>query len=444
MAIDFRIRDFFYPVGILKLKYILERTQWLPPDELRAYQEKRLSFIIKQAYNHVPYYRCLFKGLKLRPSDIRRVDDLKKLPLLTKSTARDAGSDLHADNADKYHPVTYTTSGTAGSPLQFYLDKGANSLEFVYYWRHWGWAGFKLGDRFAELGSQYFLRRKNLGEVTFSWQPHLRRLMLNSGQISFCRAKEMVEAIRKYRPKFLKGMASAVYFLALSLKEAGINDISFKAIFSTGEVLTPRYRMMAEMVFSCPILDSYGHMERTVTVCQCLEGGYHINSDYGILELENIRTSANGKNVLGRVIGTSLYNMSMPFIRYDVGDHIEIFVEQRTCPCGRGLPLVKAIHGRNEDIIVTPDGRFITSIFILPEFVEGIHFVQFVQESKTELCINVVPGNKWNKEKEGELSVYVRKLVGPEVYIRIACVTSEDIIKDASGKCRTVISRVKL
>ena len=71
MAIDFRIRDFFYPVGILKLKYMLERTQWLPPDELRAYQEKRLSVVIKQAYEHVPYYHRLFVSLKLLPSDIR-------------------------------------------------------------------------------------------------------------------------------------------------------------------------------------------------------------------------------------------------------------------------------------------------------------------------------------------------------------------------------------
>jgi len=88
MAIDFRIRDFFHPIGIYKLRRTLEHTQWLPAGDLSAYQEHRLAVIINQAYSHVPYYRQLLNKLGLRPSDIRSMDDLKKLPLLTKDTVR--------------------------------------------------------------------------------------------------------------------------------------------------------------------------------------------------------------------------------------------------------------------------------------------------------------------------------------------------------------------
>ena len=443
MAIDFRIRDFFYPYDIYQLRQTFEETQWLSPEELQAYQENRLALTINHAYNHVPYYRRLFEKTGLRPQDIQKAADLKKLPLLSKDTVRKEGKKLVADNAGRYRPVSYKTSGTTGTPIEFYLDKSARILEFVYYWRHWSWAGYRLGDRFAELGSFYFLNRDRLNDAVSSWQPHLRRLMLNSGQIAVSRVRELAQAIRKYRPKYLKGAASTVYFLALCLKEAGINDLSFKAIFSVNEVLTPQYRSMAESVFHCPVLDSYGHMEGTVAISQCLEGGYHINSDYGIMEFNNINTSADGGTLLGQAVGTSLYNLAMPLIRYDVGDNIELFAEPQTCRCGRTLPLVKLVHGRSEDTIVTPEGRFITSMFIVPEFTKGIRFVQFVQESKTDLHINVVPEKEWDARQEDKLTHYVTKLIGTGMRAHIHKVTQDDIITDASGKIRSVISCVK-
>ncbi len=440
MPINFKIHDFFYPLGIYRLRRLFERTQWFSPEKLRRYQEKRLKIIINHAYEHVPYYSNLFNRHRLKPSDISSIDDLTKLPLLTKDTVRNKGSDLIADNAARYHPIVYKTSGTSGTPFKLYLDKNANILEFVYYWRHWSWAGYKLGDRFAQFGSQFFLRRNLNG--TALWQPHLRRLMLNSGQIALYRAKEMAQAIRKYQPKFLKGLASSLYFLALCLKESGITDISFKAIFSTGEVLSPQYRALAESVFNCPVLDSYGHMEGAVAISQCLHGSYHVNSDYGILGFDNHQASSDGKTRLARAIGTSLYNLAMPFIRYDVGDDIELFVDHKNCPCGRTLPIVKAIHGRSEDTIITPDGRFITAMFTLPELVNGVRFVQFVQEKPNILNINIVPGKGWNDIQKEKLGYYTAKLVGENMSVDTHLITDDDIITGSSGKIRSVISLV--
>lgn len=246
MPIDFSIRDFCYPLSIYRLRRTFERTQWLSPNELVAYQNQSLAFIIQHACDHVPYYRRLFNNLGLSSRDIQTVDDLKKLPILSKSAVRESAADFVADNASRYRPRAFTTSGTTGSPLQFYLDKNARILEFVYYWRHWSWAGYRLGDRFAQLGTRFFLDRDNHSQSVALWQPHVRRLMLNSGQLSLSRGREFAEALRKYRPQFLKGMAASINFLALIIREAGISDLSFNAIFSTGEVLTPQYRAMAE------------------------------------------------------------------------------------------------------------------------------------------------------------------------------------------------------
>ena len=122
MAFDFRIRDFFYPIGIYRLKNTFERTQWLPPDELRLYQEQRLTKIINHAYKHIPYYHNLLKKFGIKPINIKGKDDLNKLPLLTKDNIREEGASLLANNAGTYKPRLYKTSGTTGT-----ADKNHNA-----------------------------------------------------------------------------------------------------------------------------------------------------------------------------------------------------------------------------------------------------------------------------------------------------------------------------
>lgn len=370
------------------------------------------------------------------------MSDLARLPRLTREIVRREARALRARDAWRYRPKLASTSGTSTEPLEFLIDRGANVLEFVYYWRHWSWAGYRLGDPFAELGSMHFLRRPSLAGASVAWQPHLRRLMLNAGRISVRHVQEMARSIRRHRARFIKGMASTLFFFARCLEEARERDISFRAAFSTGEVLTGGFRKQIAAMLHCPVLDSYGHMERTVAISECLQGGLHLNSDYGVLELVDRRAGMDGTTIRGRVVGTSLYNRAMPLIRYETDDEIEVFEKPEPCRCGRGLPLVKAIHGRREDAIVTPDGRYVTSMFILPQLVKGIGFAQFEQRSPEDLEIRVVPSARWNPQEAANLMGYARDLLGPHMRVQIRSVPPEEIVTDASGKRRRVISRV--
>src|SRR5882724_8755428 len=138
------------------MRYFFERSQWFTREELSDFQEQRLRVIVEHANRHVPYYRELFKRLSLTPADIRTVSDLAQLPSLRKDVVRSEFKRLQADDKLRYRPRLEQTSGTSGEPLRFLLDKPSNVLEFVYYWRHWSWAGYQLGARFAELSSSYF------------------------------------------------------------------------------------------------------------------------------------------------------------------------------------------------------------------------------------------------------------------------------------------------
>jgi len=444
MAIDFRIQEFFSPLRILRLRRLLEKAQWLPPDELRALQDELLARTIREAYAHVPYYRRLFDGLGLGPDDIQTAKDLKALPLMTKDDVRAAGADLVSRRARRQRPVRYVTSGTTGAPLEIYHGRSSNALEFAFYWRHWSWAGYRLRHPFAELQTTHFLSEESASRRAGRWQAALGRLLLNSNQVGPAQAPAMARLIRRHRCRYLKGLASTLYCLALSCREAGIEDLRFQAVFSTGEVMLSRYRSLIESVFHGPVLDAYGHMERTAAVTQCPRGGYHVNSDYGLLEMESPDSGGGGETRLIRAVGTSLHNPVMPLLRYDLGDTIEVFSEARACPCGRTLPLIKAIHGRSAEAVVTPDGRYLTSLYVVPDLAPGVRFIQFIQDSPSSLVVQFVPEPTCDGRVRRELERLTRLVIGPDMRISLRDVKEEDLIREASGKIRAVIPQADL
>jgi phenylacetate-CoA ligase len=346
-------------------------------------------------------------------------------------------------------PVSSATCFTASGFL-FLLDKPANVLEFVYYWRHWSWAGYRLGDRFAELSNSFFLRHDELAGKPAHLQKLSGRLLLNSLALSPENVPAFALALRRHRPRFLKGLVSSLYYLALCFKERGITDFSVRGIFSTGEMLAERQRQTIEQVFNTKVYDSYGHMERTVAISQCPHGGFHINPEYGILELVDRRPlesqepatpGSGGRTFTARVVGTSLHNLSMPLLRYDVGDSVEIREGEEDCPCGRAMPRVHRILGRQEDVIVRPDGKIVTGLFLVWDQVPGIAQGQVIQEAMNRLRVRVVRSPDYSTRSEDDLLLIVRRFVGPAMRIKVEYV-SRQALREHCGKFQTVVSLV--
>jgi phenylacetate-CoA ligase len=447
MTVEFTIRDFCYPIALLRLRRFFERSQWFSADELVRYQEQRLRQIIVQAYHHVPYYQDLFHRLKLRPADLQTLTDLQKLPTLSKATLRTEFQRLQATNGRRYRARLYQTSGTSGEPLRFLLDKPANVLEFVYYWRHWSWAGYRLGSRFAELTSHHFLKEESRTDQLFHYQALAGRLLLNSLSIAPGNVAAHAQALRTHRVRFLKGIASALYHFALFFQEQGIRDVSLQGVFSTGEMLLPYQRKTIAEVFHCRVLDSYGHMERTVAVSECPDGGLHINSEYGILELVEETPSrpvnGDGQVYTARVVGTSLHNFSMPLLRYEVGDLVEVDEHPEVCACGRALPRVRRINGRQEDVLVLPDGRVVTTLFIVFDQAPAIAQGQVIQEEPNRLRVRLVPTPAYTARSEQQFLHYLRRFVGRDMKVELEYLSRDALRRDTPGKFRTIISRLR-
>jgi len=447
MGIDFKVADFLYPLALARTKAAFDRNQTLSADALAELQWRRFTTIATHAYHHVPYYRKLFDDNGLHPSRLSR-RDVARLPCLTKATLARSFTELSATDARRHACRVLQTSGTTGGQVRFLVDKSSNVLEFVYYWRFWGWHGYRLHDRFAEMSAESFLPIDQHRSRLFKFSRVTNRLLVNSLLLSRSNARAYVALFKELRPRFLKGLASNLYVFALLCRDLGESRIRFRAIFSQGENLSRRQRSLIEEVFSSPVYDSYGHLERTVAISQCPEGQYHVHPDYGFTELLEPRRETtvpldlSPSQSVFEIVSSSLHNFAMPLLRYRTGDLAIVDAEQKTCPCGRAFPLVRAIVGRETDIVITPDKRAVTALYAALDRVVGLEEAQIVQESLDTLLVRVVRGQTATADLEDDIVRTIHSFTGSSMRVVVQENSLEELRAGHTGKFRSLISHV--
>jgi len=145
---------------------------------------------------------------------------------------------------------------------------------------------------------------------------------------------------------------------------------------------------------------------------------------------------------IGRVIGTSLHNFAMPLIRYLTEDVIEVDASHAKCGCGRTLPLCEKVIGRQQNIITTPDGRYLTNVFILFEMLEGILWAQIVQEDIKNIKVRIVKDVNFSISSQEGFLKHLSDITGKDMQIEVEYLDAEmlDILR--SQKYKPVVSNI--
>src|SRR5438445_8411535 len=130
----------------------LRRTQWLPREEIEQLQLRSLRRLIQHASEHVGYYRELFVTAGIAPESIRTLDDLRRIPVLTKQALREnLYFDLLSDNHDKRKIQKIVTSGPTREPLALFADRFQLDMRWANTWRNVEWTGYRFPDRQVRL-----------------------------------------------------------------------------------------------------------------------------------------------------------------------------------------------------------------------------------------------------------------------------------------------------
>jgi phenylacetate-CoA ligase len=416
----------------------MEVTQWMQPEQITALQAERLRALLISAAE-VPYWRDLFTSLHLDPRAVTRVQDLRALPLLDKTTIR-------AHTEAMKHPrarglARFNTGGSSGEPLIFFIGNERVSHDVAAKWRATRWWGVDIGDPEIvvwgspiELGSQDRIRalRDKL----------LRTELLPAFEMSAAKLDGFVAAIRARRPKMLFGYPSALSHIARHAEERGqrMDDLGIKVAFVTSERLYDDQRATITRVFGCPVANGYGGRDAGFIAHQCPAGGMHLTAEDIVVEIVDTQGRALPPGQAGEIVVTHLATKDFPFIRYRTGD-VAVLDDAR-CACGRGLPMLKEIQGRTTDFVVATDGTVMHGLALI-YFLRDLHWVrQFkvVQESLQLTRILLVTDGEVDAARTADIVGKARARLGSAVDIEIERVPA--IPPERSGKHRYVVSHV--
>ncbi len=409
--------------------------------DLKQEQDKRLKSIIHFAINNVQYYDNLFKRLNIRPSKIKTIEDLETLPILTKeeiNANRHAFEPRHLPSTKYYERAT---GGTTGTPMQYRISKEDRSLSGALLYRGWGYAGYALGDKMVFFGGGS-INVGNQPALTAFFHERTRNIRkLSSFDMEEKVLHSYVATINSFRPKYVRGYATSIFFLANWIGQNDITVNSPDAIFTTAEKLYPHMRKTIENVFSTEVFDGYGLNDGGVSAYECPEHtGLHIDTERSILEVVD-KEGHQIERGEGRVIATSLNNYAMPFLRYETGD--EAYIIDDACQCGRETRLLKEIVGRSVDILITPEGKSIHGWFFLYIFWKhgyGIKEYQVIQESVDRIVINCVVQEYFNCENVEIIKDIVHEK-SPKWNVEFKYVDAID--RTSAGKYKFIINNIR-
>lgn len=336
------------------------------------------------------------------------------------------------------------TGGSTGEPLRFYMDRKTVEYYEAARWRGLSWYGVTQGSRCLMIwGNPIELDAQAQKKAARREQLLKNRRVLSAYTLSPERAEEYLALLRSYRPEYLYGYASALYTFAKIILDSGKKpEVRLKVVASTSESLYDFQREAITKAFSCPVTNEYGARDAGILAYECPDGGIHISAENCVLELLDPVThepiEEPGRE--GVIAVTDLNNFVQPRARYLLGD-MAVWPEKTGCACGRAMPCLARITGREDAMLQRPDGALVHGNFInqIARGYDAIAQIQLVQHTPQSATVFLAAHDAQVDFSEF-LSAVRRALPGVALELRVV----EHIPAPASGKFRYSIREFPL
>ena len=335
---------------MLTLQYQFEQTQWWPAERLQGLQLQQFSQIFRHAVRTVPFYRQRFA--QWADSDIVSWEQYRELPLSTRREIQQAGASMHSTAPPKAHGAVISTqsSGSTGSPL----------VTLGTAWTQLMWHALLLRDHLwhrRDLRGKLAAIRSKTADGNFpDWGPATSMFATGPSVVRSLTIDidEQLRWLAAENPDYVLSLATNLRALARRSLELGIRLPRLKQARTFGETLQPDARDFVRKAWGVDIADSYSSEELGYIALQCPQHPhYHVLAESLIVEVLNNENRPCAPGEVGRVVVSTLQNFAMPLLRYASGDYA---VAGEACACGRGLPVLTRIAGRQRNMLVRPDG----------------------------------------------------------------------------------------
>ncbi len=345
-------------------RYFQPEIETMSVEEMKALQSEKLVKQVKRVYENVEYYRNLMDEKGVTPDDIKSIDDLHKLPFLTKADLRDAypygllGTDLK--NCVRIH----STSGTTGKRVVAFYTQADIDLWEDCCARAIVAAGGTSED-VCQVAYGYGLFTGGFGLNGGSQKVGCLTLPMSSGN-----TERQIQFMQDLKSTILCCTPSYAAYIGETIKEMGLtpDDISLKAGIFGAEPWTEEMRRDIEKSLGIKAYDIFGLTESTGpgVAFECEEQtGMHINEDHFLAEIINPDTGeVLPEGSKGELVFTNLDKEGFPLLRYRTRDICVL--SRKKCSCGRTLIKMAKPMGRSDDMMI------IRGVNVFPSQIEAV------------------------------------------------------------------------
>ena len=330
--------------------YYQKEIETMPIEEMKKLQSEKLVKQVKHVYKNVPYYKNLMDEKGVKPDDIKSIDDIHKLPFLTKADLRDAYPyGLLAKPLDDCVRIQSTSGTTGRRVVAFYTQ---NDVDL--------WEDCCARAIVAAGGT-----KKDVCQVAYGYGLFTGGPGLNGGSHKVgCLTLPMSSGNTERQIQFMTDLSATILcctpsyaaYIAETLKEQGYKpeDISLKAGIFGAEPWTEEMRRGIEESLGIKAYDIYGLTETTGpgVSFECSEQtGMHVNEDHFYAEIIDPDTGeVLPEGSKGELVFTSLDKEAFPLLRYRTRDICVL--SRKKCSCGRTLIKMAKPMGRTDDMLI--------------------------------------------------------------------------------------------
>ncbi len=322
--------------------------------DLSDLQRSRLIALVRRSWEHIPFYRRHWESVGLAVGDIQRLDDLTRLPVISK---KDFEHDL-----DRYPPFGTYQGDFPSVRVQASSGTSGHSKPFFQTRKDW--------DTIANLWSRRFhaqgVRARDIVQFVFTYSLFIAgftgtegamkigALVIPTGSGAVTPSERQVQLLKDWGVTAVAGTPSYFLHLADVAEGAGLDlrrDFKLRTSIHTAEPLTEAARRAIEKRWGVDAFDNFGSVETGAPTFECVaKHGYHINEDayiFEVLDRETMTPVAPGQD--GVIVVTSLFKEAAPVIRYNLEDIASITDE--SCDCGRTFSRLMKIKGRASEML---------------------------------------------------------------------------------------------
>ncbi|MFY0631051.1 MAG: phenylacetate--CoA ligase family protein [Flavobacteriaceae bacterium] len=434
IILSIKLGDFFFKYSIYRNIKKWSDINKMSKDELNELQRKNFTKFLNNSIKRVPFYKELNVKMEGDP-----YVDIKKFPIMTKSSLRKNEDDLISKDFDKNNLLASYSSGSSGIQSRVFMSKPERSSNWGILLNIWKLQGYEFGNPIIQTGIT-----PDRSKLKFLKDFLFRTSYVNAFSHSETELKKILLKNKNNKNTVIIGYASSLNVMAeIVLKEQ--LKIKVKSVISFGDKLFDKYKKNINKAFNTDVKESYGSNEGLMIAFQKDLDYLYIINPHVYVEILDDHNNPVLDGEMGNIVVTRLDCFSMPLIRYKIGDlGIKLPLDEYPKKRKYNYPLLKQVVGRETDIIVLPNKtkmvvHSFTGIF---EYIPEIKQFKVIQEDLKGITIEYIKSDTFSESTLKKVLTELRKYINTNEF-NITFKEVNYIAPTKSGKPQIIESRLK-